>query len=171
MQTNTWTRAGADNSRKVTSLSVESKMHFASIVRQQPLVSWLKHLCLIEKPMRAPVTEREGDSDQTSGSVMSKPEAVGFPAGTPRWPSPYEPPAAKQKKTWPLIAAVWTRDAPQAVMTLFALFSVVTTAKNKVEIWPTAPKDHSVNYYKIWKCWKKMNSLQRFEIQDDFYKL
>lgn len=84
MQTNTWTRAGADNSRKVTSLSVESKMHFASIVRQQPLVSWLKHLCLIEKLMRAPVTEREGDSDQTSGSVMSKPEAAGAPAGTPR---------------------------------------------------------------------------------------
>lgn len=118
-------------------------------------MSWLKHLCLIEKLMHAPVTEQEGDSDQTSGSVMSKPEAAGAPAGTPRWPSPYEPPAAKQKKTWPLIAAVWTRDAPQAVMTLFALFSVVTTAKNKVEIWPTAPKGHNVNYYKIWKCWKK----------------
>lgn len=124
-------------------------------------MSWLKHLCLIEKPMHAPVTEREGDSDQTSGSVMSKPEAAGAPAGTPRWPSPYEPPAAKQKKTWPLIAAVWIRDAPQAVMTLFALFSVVMTAKNKVDIWPTAPKGHNVNYYKIWKCWKKNEQLAK----------
>lgn len=54
---------------------------------------------------------------------MSRPRASGAPAGTPRWLSPGEPPAAnkykerrkKRKKTWPWISMA--RISPQAQIT------------------------------------------------------
>lgn len=70
----------------------------------------------------------DGETLFSSSSVTSRPRAAGAPAGTPRWLSPGEPPAAnknkerrkKKKKTWPRIsrARIW----PQAQIALFALF-------------------------------------------------